>query len=130
MVIACAGAESMVGEGDAAEQRLVRALDELADDRSGPAAAVRIQLARDALHRTDVESGSRWARAATEIATEVGDRPLAAQAAALFALLGCMADPRTADAAVANAADRLDALSVDELDLCLDAPFNLGHAEL
>jgi DNA-binding CsgD family transcriptional regulator/tetratricopeptide (TPR) repeat protein len=86
LVTACAGVERLLGRHDEAHGRLLACLDELPEPAAADAIALMLELAVDALFRTDTESLLTWARRAQAGAQELGDRPLIAAGAAMLTL--------------------------------------------
>ena len=131
LTTACAGVEHLLGRHEQAHDRLVRAFDVLADDGSAEAATLMIELAMDAFFHMDYELMRSWAERARDTAGPLGDRPLAAAAAAVLTFANA-ADGATAEARTrrSEAAELVAALDDAELAVRLDAATHLAGAEL
>ena len=130
LVASCAGVERLLGRHQDAHARLTRAFEDLDDDRSPEAAALKIELAVDALFTYDFTAAQAWATQGYAAAQALGDRPLIVTAAAVLALIGyALGDTGAAEPHLAHAAKLLDELADEELTGRLDAPYYLGWAE-
>jgi DNA-binding NarL/FixJ family response regulator/tetratricopeptide (TPR) repeat protein len=79
------------------------------------------ELAVDGFYRMDYTSMRDWARRALDAARPLGDRPLTASAAGILALAGVFdGATQEAESACSECAALVDAMTVDELALCLD----------
>ena len=130
LVAACAACENLLGRHRAAHDRLLRVLSELPAEDSAAAAALRVELAADALYDTDFAAMSAHAAQASATAAALGDTGLGAVASALL----CYAryaegDVAAAEEARGEAAAALDALDDGRLAARLEAPYYLGFAE-
>ena len=132
LVAACASCENALGRHGAAHARLLHALADLPDDDDHGAggAALRVELAADALFDSDFDGMQQWAERAAQTARSLGDPGLLAVAEALV----CFAEynlgrPERADAARRSSAAALDALPDELLMARLDLPYFLGFAE-
>jgi ATP/maltotriose-dependent transcriptional regulator MalT len=114
---ACAGAENLLSLHDQAHSRLVEAVEELSGAGAPERWALMIQLSVDGFFRMEYESMRAWAERALEAAE---DKPAIAAATGLAALgaasSGAIGDARRMSS---EAAALLDAMSDDELALCL-----------
>jgi ATP/maltotriose-dependent transcriptional regulator MalT len=96
-------------------------LESLSDTSSPAAVTLLRELSVDGFYRMDYGSMRDWARRALDAARPLGDRPLTASAAGILTL-GCVFDGATeeAESARAECAALVDAMTDDELALCLD----------
>ena len=131
LTTACAGVEHLLGRHEQAHDRLVRAFDVLADASSAEAATLMIELAMDGFFHMDYELMRSWAERARDTASPLGDKPLAAAAAAVLTFANA-ADGATAAARTrhAEAAELVGALDDSQLAARLDAATHLAGAEL
>jgi ATP/maltotriose-dependent transcriptional regulator MalT len=117
----CAGLEHLLGYHEAAGRRLNDAFGTLTDTSSFEAVSLMLEIAVDGLYREDPTPARDWARRALAAAKRLGDGPLTASAAGVLAHssahLGAFDD---AEAALAEAAEVVDALPEHELARCLD----------
>jgi DNA-binding CsgD family transcriptional regulator len=130
LVAACAACENLLGRHGAAHDRIAQALDELPDRSGNAAAMLEAELAVDALYDSDFATLAERAARARATAAALEDPGLRAWTAALdcFAHYGAgrLAE---AEAARAEAAAALDAMSDEQLAGRLEAPYYLGFAE-
>jgi len=127
---ACASCENFLGRHDAAQRRLVAALEALPDQHSAEAVGVLLQLATGAFFTADTDRMCALARRALAAAHALGDPALIGTAAAVLAH-GCASAGLVAEAR-ANADDAaayLDRLSDAALAPLLDAVSRLVWAE-
>ena len=130
VITACAAVEHLLGRHSSARARLLSGLQGV-DEKSGEAAALMTELAVDGLFSGDYESMREWATRARIAAGPVGDRPLAAAAAGVFALAQAFSGRvSAAETACTEAAALVDGLLDPELAERLDAAANLAAAEL
>ncbi len=131
LTTACAGVEHLLGRHEQAHDRLVRAFEILADAGSAEAATLMIELAMDGFFQMDYELMRSWAQRARHAAEPLGDRPLAAAAAAVLTFASA-ATGATTEARIrcTEAAALVAALDDDELAVRLDAATHLAGAEL
>jgi ATP/maltotriose-dependent transcriptional regulator MalT len=122
LVTTCAGVERLLGRHDEAHARLLACLGELPEPAAADAISLMLELAIDALFRSDPDSLLDWAERARTAAHELGDRPLIA-AAASIRTLGHAVGGRIpeAEAAYAEASALVAAMSDDELRTRSDA---------
>jgi DNA-binding NarL/FixJ family response regulator len=90
-ISACAGIDQLLGQHSEAQARLEAALLALPGSESKEAAALMIDLAFAAFHRTEYEAMRGWGRRALETARPLADGALTAAAAAISALAGASA---------------------------------------
>ncbi len=130
LVASCAAVEHWLGHHEAAHDRLTRAWDELPAGDGPEAAALLVELAVDALYRTDyAEAGERAARSLA-IAQALGAAaPTAAAAAALTLAEAAQGHAAVAEAHREVALAALEQLSDTELAPQLEALYNLCWAE-
>jgi DNA-binding CsgD family transcriptional regulator/tetratricopeptide (TPR) repeat protein len=129
-VAAVAGFELVLGDHARARARLAAAVDELPDGESPAAAAVMLALAHSHVFTAQYAPMRDWAARALDVARELGDRRLVASAAAMLALANAfLGSVAAAEAACAEAAGLVDAMSDEELAGLLDAAANLAAAE-
>jgi DNA-binding NarL/FixJ family response regulator len=127
---ACAAIEQVLGRHEDAGARLVAALDDLPNPRSGEAAALMIDLGVGSFYRMDNDEARAWADRALAVARPLGAAPLEAAAAALAAVaLAITGATAEAESYCAPAAALVDGMDDDELALRLDAAANLAGAE-
>ncbi|WP_028063190.1 helix-turn-helix transcriptional regulator [Solirubrobacter soli] len=86
LVTACAGVERLLGRHAEAHARLLACLGELPEPTAADAISLMLELAVDALFRSDTDALLAWARRAQAGARDLGDRPLIAASAALVTL--------------------------------------------
>ncbi len=126
----CAAVEHWLGRHEDAHLRLIRAWDELADQRTPESAALQIELAIDGLYTLDYEQTRTMGAGALETARAVGDPALIALAAAAASLgeatEGLIGPAREHHA---EAVELLDRLPDDELAPRLDAFYYIAWAE-
>jgi ATP/maltotriose-dependent transcriptional regulator MalT len=128
---ACARIEHLLGRHEAAHERLLAALDQLAPGDSLDRAALMLDLAMDAYFGRRYEPMRQWGLQALAVARALDDRPLTAAAHAVVCLAEAY-DGRMDDAQAhgEEARQLVDALPDDELAIRLDAAANLGAAEI
>jgi predicted ATPase len=118
----CAAVERLLGRHGEAHARLLACLDQLPDPAASDAISLMIELAIDALFRSEAESLLDWARRALQAARELGERPLVAAASAIVtvghAVAGSIAE---AEAAYAETSALVAAMSDGELSARVDA---------
>ncbi|MGQ0745022.1 MAG: helix-turn-helix transcriptional regulator [Acidimicrobiales bacterium] len=123
-------AEHLLGRHDVAHDRLVAALDDVADHGCPEAIALQIQLALGDFFEGDYASMAAWATAALASAQPMGNHPLHASAAAIAAVadysLGRIGPSATL---TDRAAALVDAASDDDLIIQLDVLLYLGQVE-
>ncbi|MET0686996.1 MAG: AAA family ATPase [Solirubrobacteraceae bacterium] len=130
LVASCAAVEHWLGHHEVAHDRLIRAWDELPAGDGPEAAALLVELAVDALYRSDYTEAGERATASLAIARALGAAgPTVAAAAALT-----LAEAAEGHAAVAEshrevALAALEKLSDAELATQLEALYNLCWAE-
>jgi ATP/maltotriose-dependent transcriptional regulator MalT len=127
----CAGVETNLGQQEQARDRLARALEDLPDHGSREAVALMLELAVNALWRTERKEMHEAAERAVDAARGLGDEPLTAAALAELALADSLMG--AADRAESNrseAAALVDSLSDDELAGHLEAAAWLAGVEL
>jgi len=83
---ACATVEAWLGRAEDARRRLVRARDALGAERSPEAVTLDVRLALDALNELDLDRGGAIAVAALEMARELAEPALVAEAASALSL--------------------------------------------
>ena len=110
-----AGLEHLLGMHEEAHNRLTRALDGLADQRSAEAATLMSQLAIDGFYRMDYETMGAWARRARDVAETLGDPCQTAAAACILALALASAGAEDALDVTTAAAALVDDLSDEQL---------------
>jgi ATP/maltotriose-dependent transcriptional regulator MalT len=131
LTVACAALEQLIGVHETARGRLADALHRLPDPASAEAVGLMMELAISDLFRTRFASMHDWAARAHAAARPLGDRPLAAAAAATLALAATFAGALDeADAARAEAAALIATLSDEELARRSAAAAYLAAAEL
>ena len=86
LVTTCAGVERLLGRHDEAHQRLLTCLRELPEPDAADGISLMLELAVDALFRSDFEPLLEWTRRARAAAETLGDRPLIASTGAIRAL--------------------------------------------
>jgi ATP/maltotriose-dependent transcriptional regulator MalT len=86
LVSKLAGVEQVLGRHDEAQQRLLAAVEELADPESVVGAELTVELAFTAFHRVEYERMREWALRALDWSHAAGEPLLAATAGALAAL--------------------------------------------
>ena len=123
-----AGIEQMLGRHEEAHALLT---ETLADQPHGaPATALRIELAKERYFAADWRGMRRHAADALATARALDDAPLIATAAGILALAEYhLPDVAAARPLLAEAAQRLDALTDDQLAGRLDAALFVGWAE-
>jgi DNA-binding NarL/FixJ family response regulator len=132
LTAACAGLENLLGRHQEAHARLTSGLESLSDTASPAAVALMRELAVDGLYRMDYASMRDWARRALDAARPLGERPLTASAAGVLTLASVFdGATREAESARSECAALVDAMTDDELALCLDfAVDTLAAADL
>ncbi len=130
LIASCAALEHLLGRHRDAHARLTSALGELADQGSPEAAALKLELAVDAIYTFDFPAMRAWASTAAADASAIGAAPL--EAAAL-ALLGFAEYIRGETAVAAGHLERasaiVDGLADAALAPQLDATYYLCWAE-
>jgi DNA-binding CsgD family transcriptional regulator len=126
----CAAVEHWLGRHDEAHRRLSGAWQELPDRTTVEAAVLEIELAVDGLYELDFAQAVEMGERALATASEVGDRPLIAAAAAAL----CLAETTAGHVADAGEHRRearaaVDALADAELAPRLEALYYLAWAE-
>ena len=131
LIGACAGIEHLLGRHDDAHARLVRGLEDVADERSPDAVALMIELTLDGFYRAAYDAMIDWSIRAVDAARAVDDPPLLAAAVGVRTL-ACAFTGSVAEGLEHGdeAASLVAALSDEELALRLDAVANLAGAEL
>jgi DNA-binding CsgD family transcriptional regulator len=130
LIGACASCENLLGRHDAAHARLLRALSELGGHSALDAAALRVELAADAIYDSDFVAMLDWAEQARGTARVHGQPALTAVAAALACFAAyTLGHLQAAELARLEAASAVDAMSDDALAGRLDATYYLGFAE-
>ncbi|MDX6681723.1 MAG: hypothetical protein QOG94_1762 [Solirubrobacteraceae bacterium] len=130
LIGACAGCENLLGRHDAAHARLLRALADLDGQSAIDAAALRVELAADAIFDSDFVAMLGWAEQARATAREHRQPGLTAVATALVCFAAyTLGRLEEAEDARVQAATALDSMSDDELAAHLDATYYLGYAE-
>jgi DNA-binding NarL/FixJ family response regulator len=131
LTVACAGVEHMLGRHAESRARIMGALERLPDAAAPEAVALMIVLAFDGLFRADFDAMRDAAGRALAEARPLGDRSLTATAAAVLTLACAWGGAiEAAEAARAEAAPLVDAMSDEELAGRIDAPAYLAAAEL
>jgi DNA-binding CsgD family transcriptional regulator/tetratricopeptide (TPR) repeat protein len=121
LTAACAGLENLLGRHQEAHARLMSGLESLSDTSSPAAVALMRELAVDGFYRMEYGWMRDWARRALDAARPLGDRPLTASAAGILTLAGVFdGATREAESARSECAALVDAMTDDELALCLD----------
>ena len=130
LIASCAAIEHLLGRHRDAHGRLTAALGELEDQGSPEAAALKLELAVDAIYTFDFPAMGAWATTAAADASALGAAPL--EAAAL-ALLGFAEYIRGATGPASDhlvrAGALVDGLADADLATQLDATYYLGWAE-
>ncbi len=130
LIASCAAIEHLLGHHRHAHGRLTSALGELADQGSPEAAALKLELAVDAIYTFDFPAMQSWAAAAAADAAALG---AAALEAAALALLGFAEYIRGDTGPAASHLDRagavVDGLPDTALAAQLDATYYLCWAE-
>jgi tetratricopeptide (TPR) repeat protein len=130
LIGACAGCENLLGRHDAAHARLLRALAELDGQSAIDAAALRVELAADAIFDSDFVAMLDRAEQARATAREHRQAGLTAVATALVCFAAyTLGRLQPAEDARVQAATALDSMSDDALAGRLDATYHLGYAE-
>ena len=130
LVAMCAAVEHWLGHHEAAHDRLTRAWDELPAGDGPEAAALLVELAVDALYRTDYAEAGEQAARSLAIAQALGSAaPTAAAAAALTLAEAAQGHAAVAEAHREVALAALEQLSDTELAPYLEALYNLCWAE-
>ena len=131
LVSECARVERLLGLHTQARARLQSAFDQLEDPASPEAVALMIELAADALARTQYDEIDGWAARALAAAQPLDDPALTAAAAAIQAFAAAVSGNRDAAWAQCDDLARLvDRLSDDELARRLDSLVHLSTAEM
>jgi len=130
LTAACAAVEHLLGRPDEAHRHLLDALAAVSDPASAEAVALEIELAVDGFQRLDWAAMRERAGRAATAAAPLGEPPLRAAAAAVFAL----ADVFTAAVPAARehraeAALLVDGMPDDALARRVDAAVHLAGAE-
>ena len=122
LVTTCAGVERLLGRHAEAHARLLACLRELPEPGAADGISLMLELAVDALFRSDFASLLDWARRAQAAAQELGDRPLIATTAAVMTLGHSVAGRiPDAQAAYAHASALVAAMPDSELGSRSDA---------
>jgi ATP/maltotriose-dependent transcriptional regulator MalT len=130
LAVSSAGVEQLLGHHAEARARLERTLDTLADPVSPEAVALMISLALDSFYRPALGGWRPGIEQAIELATNYGDRPLAASALAVAAVLcSYVSEIGDSHAYGTRAAALVDAMPDDELAVHLDGIVQLTAAE-
>lgn len=131
LTIACGRVEHRLGRYEQAHERLVRALDALAEPVSDNSIALLIELALNDFYRANYQSMHDWADRAVSVAEALGDAPLTAAALTMPALADAMTGvAERARSRCADAAKLVDSLSDGQLSRRLDAAVWLAAAEV
>jgi DNA-binding CsgD family transcriptional regulator len=118
----CAGVERLLGRHEEAHARLLASLEQLTDPGAADAISLMIELAIDALFRSEPESVRDWAGRALQAARELGERPLVAAASAMVTLGHAVAGSvDEAEAAYAETSALVAAMPDPELGARVDA---------
>ena len=128
LTVGCAGLEQLIGLHAEARGRLADALRRLPDRASPEAVDLMMELAIADLFRTRYGSMRDWAGRAHAVAQPLGDRPLAASAAATLALADAFAG--TEGTVDVEAAALVSAMSDEELARRPTAAAYLAAADL
>ena len=86
LTTACAAVERLLGRHDDARTRLLACFEELADPDGSDAVALMIEVAIDALFRSEADAVCEWAGRALAAARALSDAPLVASASAMLTL--------------------------------------------
>ena len=86
LATACAAVERLLGRHDDARTRLLACFEELAEPDGADAVALMIEVAIDALFRSEADAVCEWAGRALAAARALGDAPLVASASAMLTL--------------------------------------------
>jgi DNA-binding CsgD family transcriptional regulator len=131
LVVGCAGLDGLLGNHQAARERLTRALARVAVERSPEGVSLLIALASTDFFIADFEGSLHWADRAAAAAETLGDRGLLAESIACQAMAAAWAGRIDIALELQRRASELaDALSDDELSLRLQALNHLTNAEL
>ncbi len=130
LIASCAAIEHLLGHHRDAHARLTAALGDLADQRSPEAAALKLELAVDAIYTFDFPAMRAWAAAAAWDASAIHAPPLEAAALALLGFAEYIVG-QTGPAAehLDRAADLVDTLPDASLAAQVDAMYYLSWAE-
>jgi DNA-binding CsgD family transcriptional regulator len=127
----CARVEHLLGRHEEGHDRLIRALDDLADDTSPEAISLMVELAIDPMHRMRYGDSVQWGERAAEAARTQNDPALRAVGVAVSARAAAVAG-RSADAVarIDEVGPLIDGLPDAVLARRLDALMYLAGAEL
>ncbi len=116
LATACAAVERLLGRHDDARTRLLACFEELAEPDGADAVALMIEVAIDALFRSEADAVCEWAARALAAARALGDAPLVASASAMLTLGEAVAGRiDAARTAYAGTAALLASMADDEL---------------
>ena len=116
LATACAAVERLLGRHDDARTRLLACFEELAEPDGADAVALMIEVAIDALFRSEADAVCEWSGRALAAARALGDAPLVASASAMLTLGEAVAGRiDAAQAAYADTAARLASMADDDL---------------
>jgi predicted ATPase/DNA-binding CsgD family transcriptional regulator len=127
----CAGIENMLGRHDEAHARLVAALDDVPEVSSPEAATLMLELAIDALFRTEFDRMREWSLRALDTARSLDDEALTAAALGTLCLADSISEALDeATRSQAEAARMFAAMSDEAVARRLDGLVYLAIAEM